>query len=253
MRAILTYHSIDSSGSPISVSEAAFTAHCRFLGSGRVTVLPLAELLTRTGDDDAVAITFDDGFRNFATLAWPRLIEHRLPATVFIPSDYVGGTNAWGGLRSDGVPELELMAWEQLGQVAKAGFEIGAHTRHHPDLTRLPAARIEDECAGCVTRIATELGVQATSFAYPYGLVNETVARVARKVFARSCTTEFRPLAPVEDAALIPRLDAWYFRDAGQIERWGTQWFRRRLWLRARGREVRGVLDAVTGLVRGNA
>ena len=44
MRAILTYHSIDSSGSPISLSEEAFRAHVRFFGSGRVAVVPLADL-----------------------------------------------------------------------------------------------------------------------------------------------------------------------------------------------------------------
>ncbi len=44
MRAILTYHSIDSSGSPISLSEESFRGHVRFLGSGRVSVVPLAEL-----------------------------------------------------------------------------------------------------------------------------------------------------------------------------------------------------------------
>lgn len=253
MRAILTYHSIDSSGSPISVSEAAFDAHCRFLASGRLRVLPLADLVDRHPAGDVVAITFDDGFRNFAALAAPRLLEHGLPATVFVPTDHVGGTNSWGGPMSAGVPELPLMSWTELGQLAEAGIEIGAHTRSHPDLTRLAPSQVADECAGSADRIAAELGTRPGSFAYPYGLVNETVAQVARAGFARSCTTEFRPLAAVEDPARLPRLDAFYLRGPGQVEAWGTPRFRRRLWLRARGRQVRGLLRAGAGLVRGGA
>src|SRR5690606_37701023 len=60
MRAILTYHSIDESGSPISVSREAFRAHVRWLASGAVKVRPLAELVDARDGGDAVAITFDD-------------------------------------------------------------------------------------------------------------------------------------------------------------------------------------------------
>ncbi|TFG50637.1 MAG: polysaccharide deacetylase, partial [Gemmatimonadales bacterium] len=45
MRAILTYHSIDDSGSPISVAPEQFRAHVRWLQSGVIRVVPLAELL----------------------------------------------------------------------------------------------------------------------------------------------------------------------------------------------------------------
>jgi peptidoglycan/xylan/chitin deacetylase (PgdA/CDA1 family) len=71
MRAILTYHSIDDSGSPISVAPEEFRAHVRWLGSGAVRVVPLAKLVTLPPDDDAVALTFDDAFENFSTIAAP--------------------------------------------------------------------------------------------------------------------------------------------------------------------------------------
>ena len=65
MRAILTYHSIDESGSPISVSPDAFRAHHRWLTGGSMKTALLADLIS--GPDDgqhAVAITFDDGVAN---------------------------------------------------------------------------------------------------------------------------------------------------------------------------------------------
>jgi peptidoglycan/xylan/chitin deacetylase (PgdA/CDA1 family) len=242
MRAILTYHSIDSSGSPVSLSEQVFRAHARFLGSGRVKVVPLAELPAVPDEKDAVALTFDDGFLNFATTGLPVLSGLGLPATVFVVSDAVGGTNAWGGRAAPGIPTRPLMGWQDLRATVRAGFEIGAHTRRHPDLTTLSAAEVEDETAGCVERILAELGQRPRRFAYPYGAVNDAVASVARAAFDQSVTTELRPLAPGDDAALLPRLDAWYFRESGQLEEWGSPAFRRRIWLRHQGRRVRALM-----------
>lgn len=247
MRAILTYHSIDSSGSAISMSEEAFRAHVRFLASGRVRVVALGELPTVAEGQDAIALTFDDGFRNFASAAAPVLSAAGLPATVFVVSDAVGGTNEWDARPAPGIPTLPLMSWDEVHAAAEAGFGIGAHTRRHPDLTTVDHGRLEDELAGCVERCSSELGQRPRWFAYPYGAVNDVVARAARDVFEWSCTTAFRPVEPGDDRALLPRLDAYYFRGAGQLESWGTPAFRRRLWVRAQGRRVKALLAGRTG------
>lgn len=243
MRAILTYHSIDESGSPISVSRGAFRAHVRWLASGVVRVLPLDELVAADDAVDAVALTFDDGFENFATDAAPALREASLPATVFVVPEQVGATNDWGGTTVPGIPSLPLMGWETLGRLAAEGVTMGAHTRRHRDLTRVRGAALEDEVAGCVERIAAELGARPTTFAYPYGAVDATAATVVRDVFALACTTELRLLRPTEDRALLPRLDMFYFRDPRQLEAWGSAAFRGRLWLRAQGRRVRRLVQ----------
>ena len=243
MRAILTYHSIDSSGSPISLSEEAFKAHVRFFGSGRVRVVPLSMLPSLPDEMDAVALTFDDGFLNLTSSVVPALSHLGFPATIFVVSDAVGTSNAWNGQEATGIPTLPLMSWEDLGRARDAGFEIGAHSRTHADLTRLSAEQLHDELEGCVERIVSELGERPGRFAYPYGLVNDNVARITRSMFEQSVTTELRALAPDDDPALLPRLDAWYFRDVSQLESWGTAAFRRRLWLRAQGRRVRSIMS----------
>jgi len=243
MRAILTYHSIDESGSPISVSPEAFRAHVRWLASGAVRVLPLEEVVQRGDGQDAVAITFDDGFENFATCALPALRDAGLPVTVFVVAEHAGGENDWGGRHVDGIPALPLMSWDTLGRAREHGVTLGAHTRRHRDLTTVRGAALEDEVAGCVERIAAELGQRPTTFAYPYGAVDETSATVVRDVFALACTTELRVLRDAEDRARLPRLDMFYFREAGQLEAWGRPSFRGRLWLRAQGRRVRRLMQ----------
>jgi hypothetical protein len=243
MRAIFTYHSIDSSGSPISVSEETFRTHVRFFGSGRVAVVPLAELPSTPDETDALAITFDDGFLNFTSTAMPLLSHLGFPATVFVVSDAAGGSNAWGGTPIPGIPTLPLMGWPDLARARDAGFEIAAHTRHHLHLTGISLAQAEDEISGCVDRISSELGERPRRFAYPYGDVNDAVAAVARQTFEHSVTTKLDLVRPDQDRALLPRLDAYYFRRPGTIESWGTAAFRRRLWIRAQGRKVRSLMS----------
>jgi peptidoglycan/xylan/chitin deacetylase (PgdA/CDA1 family) len=247
MRAILTYHSIDDSGSPVSMSEAAFRAHVRFLSSGAVTVVPLADLAARPDDAESVALTFDDAFANFATVALPLLRDHGLPATLFVVSDHVGLDNAWGGLPADGIPTLPLMSRAQLDEANRTGVDIGAHTRRHPDLTAIAASRLDDEVAGCAEALASMTGKRPRHFAYPYGAVNDRAEGAVRATFALGCTTDFRALAAEDDPFRLPRLDSWYFSQPGQLERWGTPAFRRRLWLRAQGRRVRRLMTSTPG------
>lgn len=242
MRAILTYHSIDDSGSPISVGREQFRRHCEFFSSGRVRVVPLPALLSLPDGDPAVALTFDDGFANFWTDAAPELEQRGLPATVFVVTDHVGAKNSWGGRSSPDIPELPLMDWEQVARLSERGFEVGAHTRSHPHLTSVPAAQLDHEVGGSADEVQSRIGRRPRTFAYPYGAVDARSAGVARRHFEASCTTDLRALQTSDDRALLPRLDMFYFRSAGVLEQWDTVTFSLRLWMRARGRQLRGLL-----------
>jgi peptidoglycan/xylan/chitin deacetylase (PgdA/CDA1 family) len=247
MRAILTYHSIDRSGSPISVAPEEFRRHAAWLASGRVRVLPLADLAELAPDADAVALTFDDGFANFASEAAPLLAAHGLPATLYVVAGHVGGDNAWGGQSDPRVPRLPLLDWPALGRLAEQGVELGAHTRTHPHLTRVDADALEDELAGAAEAVRAETGRMPKSIAYPYGDVDARVAAAAGRRFGLGVTTELRALAAGEDSLRLPRLDMFYLRAPGRLEAWGTPRFAQRLWLRARARGLRALLSTVGG------
>lgn len=247
MRAILTYHSIDPSGSVISVDADRWRAHARWLGSGAVRVLGLEELVRGDSEGDTVALTFDDGFANFADEAWPPLREHALPVTLFVVSDHAGRTNAWSGKNHPDVPTLPLLAWDAIARLAEEGVTIGAHTRTHPDLRTLDPSALADELEGAAERIAAETGRRPSAFAYPYGATDERVTAAAGRAYRLACTTEFRALEPGEDPSALPRLDAFYFRAPGRLESWGSGSFRRYVWLRGRARRVRSALAALGG------
>ena len=167
MKAILTYHSIDSSGSPVSCDPESFERHLCFYSSGRVRVTTLTDLVSLPDDADAIAITFDDAFVNFGEYAAPRLLDRGLPVTAFVVSDHVGGTNAWGGSAERGIPHLPLLAWPRLRALSASGVDLGAHTRTHCDLERVEDDRLEDEVRGCADVMAQETGIRPDTFAYP--------------------------------------------------------------------------------------
>ena len=239
MRAILTYHSIDPTGSVISIGSDEFARHVAWLANGRVHVVPLRELSRLDDDVDALALTFDDAYTSFGEIAAPMLAAHGLPATVFAVSEHAGGTNDWGGASEPGIPTLPLLDWDALARLSSVGFEIGAHTRRHPHLAAVGPARLEDEVLGSANVIADRVGVRPESFAYPYGSVSTRAADVVRRSFQVGVTTVLRTLRNDEDSALLPRLDTYYLKAAGSLESWGSAAFRRRLWLRAQARRVR--------------
>ena len=247
MRAILTYHSIDESGSPISISEAVFRSQIAWLARSPLRVVSLEALMRMSPDQDAVALTFDDAFVSFGDIAAPLLAEHELPSTLFVVTDAAGGTNRWSGRVDRGIPELPLLSWGSLGRLAQQGVEIGAHTRTHADLARVSASQLQDEVIGSSDRIAVETGRAPTTFAYPYGSVSDAAVGVVSTRFAWGCTTEMRSVAANEARALLPRLDMYYLRSQGQLERWGTIGFRCHLSLRAGARLVRHRFRTLTG------
>jgi len=214
--AILTYHSMDDSGSVISMPPATFRRHMAFLAAAAIPVVPLDQVLTTPG---SVAITFDDGFANLIDHAIPVLAEHNFPATIFLVSSYCGGQNNWPGQSYDKASVLPLMSWDQAAALPPA-ITLGAHTVNHPDLTHLAPDDCERELRECQGQIKQRLGRPARWLAYPYGASNTQVQQIASRYFelAVGTTLSFLPAHPNQPARPnpmdLPRLDTYYLRDS---------------------------------------
>lgn len=243
MKAILTYHSVDETGSVISIDEQSFRRHVAWLASSRIRVVPLDRLADAPDDQDAIAITFDDGLANFGEIAAPLLLSHGLPVTLFVVTDAVGSTNVWPAGRDADIPVMRLLDWDELGRLAAAGVSLGAHTRTHPRLELLSAGDAEREIVESRGRLVRELGIEATTFAYPYGSTSTAARDVVARSFACGVTTRLSVLAPSDDAALLPRLDSYYFRAPGTLESWGTRRFRMRMGMLAGARTLRRTIS----------
>jgi peptidoglycan/xylan/chitin deacetylase (PgdA/CDA1 family) len=236
VRAILTYHSLDPSGSPISVHPDAFRRHVEWLASGAVPVRGLEELVS--SPEPGIAVTFDDAFVSFRDIAWPLLKERGVPVTVFVPTDHAGRTNRWPDESYAGIPELPLLDWDALARLAAEGVRLGSHTASHRDLRTLDDDDLERELEGAAERIG-EITRRPDVLAYPYGFADERVAAAARSVYAYACTDELRVLDADDDRHLLPRLDAYYLQAPGLLESFGSWKFRLYLGARSAARQLR--------------
>ena len=195
---ILMYHRIADAGpealAPYRVSPAQFERQLAYLRRHGYRTISLGQWLAalrdRDGliDDRAVVLTFDDAYRDFLTDAWPLLCRHGFGATMFVPTDQVGGRAEWD--RSYGEP-APLMSWDELRQLAGHGLEIGAHTCSHPYLTRIGASRLMAEGRVAKARLEAELGRTVELLAYPYGDQNLKVRRaMAATGYTAAVTTQ---------------------------------------------------------------
>jgi len=215
---ILTYHSIDGHGSVLSVNPDTFRRQLEWLASSRIPVAPLSQIRRHPG---AVALTFDDGYRNFAEVAWPLLRRYGFPATVFVVAGKVAGRNDWPAL-GHGMPPLELMDWDEIRSVVREGAEAGSHDlTHAPYLPLLEEAELRERLKASRAILEGRLGAPVRSFAYPYGKVSARLRRAVADCYETGCTTELDFVSPGADPWLLPRIDVYYLRS--------LFWFRRLL------------------------
>ena len=160
---ILQYHRFGEDSYPTtSVTIDQFEGHIEHLTSGDYVVLPVPEILAALGagrplPERTIGITIDDATRSTFVEAWPRLEEAGFPFTVFVSTDPVDQGHAG------------IMSWEELRSLVAAGVTIGNHGAAHARMWQSDDATNRADLLRARRRLAEELGVDATLFAYPYG------------------------------------------------------------------------------------
>lgn len=223
---ILTYHSLDDSDAVTSVAPGDFSRHMRSLAQRGFAGICLSQLLDGWEGKAPlpprpVVLTFDDGFANLRPHAAPLLAELKFRATIFAVSGRCGQTNDWPG-QAPGIPRLPLLSWNELAQLANAGWEIGAHTLTHRPLSKLSAADARREIVESQAMIEDRLGRAVTTFAYPFGLMNAASYECVRENFRGACSVELGTAAVAEDRHALRRLDVYYLRRPAVFDLFGT-------------------------------
>ena len=167
----------------------------------------------------AIAITFDDGFRDFYTEALPVLAELGFTATMYLPTAFIGETRRSfsprirSTLNSPPSTAFACLTWSEIREAQDLGMRFGSHTVHHPKLYELPWPEIEAELRDSRAELEHQLSRPVHSFAYPYafpGGDREFCRRLADLVVAsgyRSCaTTIVGRVMPGDDACTLRRL-----------------------------------------------
>lgn len=196
---VLYYHSVlEEKGNELRMPPSQFREQMQYLKEhGYETISPAQLLSFFKGEGSLpkhpVLITFDDGYVDNYTNAYPILKEFGFSATVFMIS---------GALDSSG-----FLSTSQIQDLAANGWTIGAHTKNHEHLPKLTAARQVDEMKGAKDALEEKLGRPVTAFAYPYGEYNSQIKKEAKDIgFTLAFTTERGWAKQGADPLLISRV-----------------------------------------------
>ena len=161
------------------VPEAARTRFARQMQalSRRMTVVRAAHTGPFSDGGSYVAITFDDAFRSVRANAVPELLSRGLPATIFVPVDFVGKSPGW--VTSNGVTD-EVMSRDELRSLPEL-IEFGSHSLSHPHLTRIDGTRAREEVTASRHQLAQLLDSEVSLLAFPYGEYDEQVVGACRQ------------------------------------------------------------------------
>ena len=179
---VLIYHRVGGgSGLQIDLPAATFEQQVAEL-AGRVVDLDTA--LDRLAgpapadEPDPVVLTFDDGTADFVDVALPILERHRVPAVLYVATDFVERQQPFP---VDGRPA----SWAALRDAASTGLvTFGSHTHTHALLDRLDPVRVDDELDRSVALLQERLGVAVDHFAYPKAVAGSAEAdRAVRQLF----------------------------------------------------------------------
>ncbi len=184
---VLGYHGVSHSRlrddpSLLQVPPARFRHQVELLLAAGFRFVTLAELARRAGGGDPppglAAITFDDGMRNNHSVALPILSEYGIRATVYVTIDFIGGFSPWIAAGADGA----MMEAPELRDLVAAGWELGAHTMTHPDLSTMDYDECRREIEGGRDALEELAGAEIETFAYPFGRYGAAALAAARDV-----------------------------------------------------------------------
>ncbi|MGI5459877.1 polysaccharide deacetylase family protein [Streptomyces sp. CA-249302] len=184
MRAVpvFLYHAVSDDPpswlAPLTVAPRTFVEHLDMIADSGLKVIPLRQLVAALHGGSplparSAVLTFDDGYADFASTVAPLLASRGLPATVYVTTDALSGRCTRTG--GNAFPDVVMLSWAQVGELDRAGIEIGGHSRTHAQLDTVPRRTVRDEVGVCKRQLEDALGHRVLSFAYPYGFSSRGV------------------------------------------------------------------------------
>jgi len=181
---ILAYHQVSDhfDWSITRQKLSQFQRGIRFLHEKGYKAVSLDEIFNSDADhgEKKVAITFDDAYQDTYLNAFPILQKFGFSACIFVITGYVGEYSKWDYSSARG--RKRHLNWEQIQQMADAGFDFGSHTVNHPDLTSIPKRYVEYELSKSKEMLEDKLSRSVDFLSYPFGRYNRYVQQEAQRL-----------------------------------------------------------------------
>lgn len=205
---ILLYHHVaENTPRSTSVTPAEFAEHLAFIKENYV-VFPLQDIVEAAKHntplpDNALAITFDDGYNNIYEHAHPLLKKYGFPYTVFINPSVIG-------------KQSNQLTWDTVKNMHKEGVTFANHTLDHLHMLEKKAGENEQQWLSRVWKNVTDAEAQITAqigeslkyLAYPFGEYNEVLANKLQEQGYIGFGQHSGAVGPFSNLAAIPRFPA---------------------------------------------
>ena len=127
-------------------------------------------------------LTFDDGYEDYYTAAFPILSIFGYPSIVFLVPGFIEKGRIFWWDRDIG--ESRLMKWDQIEELSESGLvQFGSHTLTHQDFTQINRMQAERELVLSRDRLEEKLSRRIKHFAYPRGIVKEEYKDIVGKIY----------------------------------------------------------------------
>lgn len=199
---VLYYHSVEK-------DQVERFAHQLDIIRKNAQIIPADKSIPLENGKHYVAITFDDGFVDVIENALPELSKRGIPATLFVPTGYLGRDADW--LRTSGNKiKKKVMDAEQLRHITKSGMiSIGSHCISHSSLLSMTENEAKNEIIRSKQQLEEILGESVISLSYPHGEFTKSHVELARVAgYKRSFSIEPTLMRLTPDEFVVGRVSA---------------------------------------------
>lgn len=170
---VLNYHKIANEHKSLSVTLDDFEQHMKWLqeyGFTCITPGQLYDFVANGADlpEKPVLITFDDGYKDNYTNAFPIMKKYGMKGTIFVVTGFLGVYDNY-------------LTWDQAKELLEAGFNIESHTYSHKSMTEASDEDITKELVKSRQTIKEKLGIDSDFMAYPTGTYNLHIAELVKE------------------------------------------------------------------------
>lgn len=250
---IVTYHAVAGPASPVCSTPEQLDADLNGLADAGFTFVSLDDCSAWLANQKALPprsaiITFDDGYASVVSDGLPILTRLRVPATVFVIGNRIGGDNQWPG-QWRSIPSMRLADSAQLKDLVAAGITIGSHSWSHPVLTDIDAEHLRTEVEASADRLEQTLQTPVRHFAYPYGARGPREITATRSRYRTAVNAEPRLVRDGSDPWDLSRVDCSDVRMAVRLKCLAEPTLAPYFSLRRRVRRARRQVDRMLGRI----
>ena len=168
-----------------------------------------------------IILTFDDGYKNNCTEAFPLLKKYGFKCIIYLVSGVT--SNAWDKDKNE--KEDILLIDKEISEMEEYGIEFGSHTLTHPHLTMIPLGSARKEIEGSFIQLKEKLKKPLISFAYPYGELNPEIKKIVSEYYKFGIATDSGPLLIKEDLFEIRRQILFSHTSMLQFRKKISKWY----------------------------